>query len=251
MQARILRPGFLVSIRSSIRGGPQYRRVDLDAEKRSDGSTIAKWETTREIADPEEYERAVKTRSKCRAQVTGVCSRSEFGLLCPEARANDLEDGIAEARRLAEVFNDQARTCHVDVYAIAGRIANDDVEASRAISSELRDLMAEMEKGIRGADPQSIRDAANRARQLGQMLDGDAAKATEDAISQARSAARELVKRVVKGAEDAATVVSEIKTDQISNARFAFLDLDEGEHEAAPVTPRVVDLEPEESAART
>lgn len=243
MRTRILQPGYLVSLKSSIRGGPSYHRVDLGAETRPDGSTVNEWQTTRELQDPDEYERAVKVRSKCRAHVTGICSRSEFGLLCPTSREDALGDAISAARLLASAFNNGAQTCHVDMYAIAGRIADDDAEAARAVASEIRDLMTAIDSGIQAADPKAIRDAANKARSLGAMLSGEAAEKAQAAIKQAREAAREIVKRIVKSGENAATVINEIKTDAIGKARFAFLDFEEGSHEAAPVAPRALDLD--------
>jgi hypothetical protein len=146
---------------------------------------------------------------------------------------------------LADDFNATSATCHVSVYAIAGRIADDDVEAARAISSEIRDLLSAMQSGIAAADPEAIRDAANRARSIGAMLSGDAADAVSSAIDQARAAAREITRRVEKSGERAADVIAELRTEAIASARFAFLDLDEEkEVEDAPVAARAVEFAP-------
>ena len=40
--------------------------------------------------------------------VVAVCSQSTFGLLCPEDKQDTLMEAIAEARGIAQDFNDSA-----------------------------------------------------------------------------------------------------------------------------------------------
>lgn len=249
MKMSVLRPGLLVSLKTSIKGGVNYQRVDLEPEHvDATGASVAKWETLREIPDPAEYERAVVARSAARAQITAVCSASSFGLLCPVHRESDLAAAIDAAREITDRHNAGAACTHVDVYALVGRIAQDDAEAARAISAEVRELLETMQQGIAAADPAAIREAATKARALGQMLSADVAGKVSQAIDQARGAAREIVRRVEKAGEAAAVVVGELATQRIEAARFAFLDLDEGgEVGAAPVDAPArggIDLEP-------
>src|SRR5262249_19083139 len=150
------------------------------------GERVASWETQRTIADPEEHERAVKARSKARSIITGVCAASAFGLLCPVSRERDLESAIADARRVTEEFNAGAKLSSVSVYVITGRVADNDVEAVRAINSELRELLDSMRDGVRDLDATAIREAANKARALGQMLSAEAQEKVKEAIDAAR-----------------------------------------------------------------
>jgi hypothetical protein len=171
MQTSTLRPGLLISLKTSIRGNVTYDKRDIEREYLTEaGTKYAKWETIREIQDPAEHERATKVRSRARSIISGICAKSAFGLLCPENAAVNLERAIAEARHLADEFNATAKVTRLDVYTIAGRIAPDEVEAVRAINSEVRDLLAGMVEGISNFDVKLIRDAANRARSLGHML---------------------------------------------------------------------------------
>lgn len=246
MKTTTLRPGLLVSLKTSIRGGVAYKRVDLEPEHATpDGAAEARWETTRTVEDPEEHERAVKARGKCRSIVTAICSASEFGLLCPQSKERDLDAAVAASRLLADEFNRSATRCRIEVYTLVGRVASDDAEAARAIGSEVRELLDAMESGIRAADPTAIREAARRAKALGAMLTEEASGRVSTAIEQAREAARAIVRRVEKAGETAATVVAECKLDAIAAARFAFLDIDMPEvkpaEPVAPVAP-VVDL---------
>ena len=246
MKASVLRPGLLVSLKTSIRGGVNYHRTEIEPDHSTeDGARRARWDTVRDIPDAAEFERATQARGKARALVSSVCCASSFGMLCPSARAADLDEAVAEARKVAEEHNATARLTRLDVFVLVGRIAQDDAEAVRAVTSEVRELLDAMQEGIKAANPEAIREAANKARNLGSMLNEDVSGKVADAIAQARSAARELVKRVGKAGESAADVVKEINVEKISGARFAFLDLDQpGQVTTEAPAPRAVELPP-------
>jgi hypothetical protein len=115
----------------------------------------------------------------------------------------------------------------------------------------MRELLADMREGVAKADPEAIREAARKARELDGMLSPELAGKVSLAIIEARKAARIITARVAKAGETAADVVRELGVKQMEAARFAFLDLEEG---AAPESEapagRGVDLAPE-SAPRT
>jgi len=158
MRTSTLKPGLLVALATRVDGGVNYKRVDLDQEHTTDdGSKMARWETTRTIEDPAEFDRATKLRGKCRSLITAVCSASDFGLLCPASREAELDAAMTEATRLADEFNRSAARSCVSVYVLKGRIAQDDAEAVRAIGSEVRGLLDQMERGIQAASPEAIR----------------------------------------------------------------------------------------------
>jgi hypothetical protein len=242
MQTSTLRPGLLVSLKTSIRGNISYDHRDIERDHLTeDGRQLAKWETERTISDPAEYEAATKVRSKVRSIISGVCANSAFGLLCPEKSADDLDKAIAEARRMADEFNATAKLTSVRLYVIAGRIAPDDVEAVRAINSEVRDLLANMADGIRNLDVKAVRDAADRARDIGRMLAPDAQARVQEAIDLARSTARQ----IVKAGEQAAQEIDQRTIRRITEARTAFLDLEPVAEVAVPAAEgRAVDFEP-------
>jgi hypothetical protein len=239
-----LRPGLLVSLKTSIVGNAEYRRFTIEADHiTEEGSRRAKWETERVILDPVERKRASETRSKCRALVSRVCSASTFGLLCPEDRRGELDDAVREAQRLSREFNMNATLTRVHVYVIAGRIAPDDEQAARAIASDVRGLLEEMEQAIQRLDVKAVRDAANRAKSMGQMLTPGAAERVKLAVD----AARTIAKRIVKAGEESAAVIDQMLVKRITDSRTAFLDLDEQAIEVSAPTSeaRAVDFEPE------
>jgi hypothetical protein len=223
----LLKPGFLVSLKTVLHGGTHYARKDLDAEQdRPDGASVAAWETVRTIDNPAEHSAAVKARSAARSAICKACTHTAFGLLCPESNVEALNAACAEAQRIAEEHNANASSTLVYVYVLRGRIASTDEEAARAIASEVRGLLSEMEQGIRQADAGAVRDAANRAKALGSVLDAVQAEKVAEAVEQARKAARTIVKRIEKDGEAAEKVLRDISIKSIEAARFAFLDFE-------------------------
>jgi hypothetical protein len=243
MQSTTLRPGLLVSLNTSVRGNVEYYKQDIDAAYRSnDGTVRAKWETEKVIRDPAEYEAAIKIRGKIRSLISGICAKSAFGLLCRQDRKDDLEAAIAEGQQMARDFNRTARLTAVSAYVVTGIIAQDDAQAVQAINSEIRELLQNMEAGVRQLDVESIRDAANRAKNLAAMLTPEAAARVQVAIDAVRTTARQLV----KAGETASVEIDARAIRAITESRTAFLDLDDnGQEMAAPVVSgRALDLDP-------
>lgn len=224
MNTTTLRPGVLVSLKTSILGNVQYSKQTIEGEHLiEDGKQKSKWETERVIADPIEFEAAKKARSRARGLVASVCANSSFGMLCPESSLDLLEDMIKAARKETEEFNATSKMTRVSLYVITGRIAPDDVEAVRAINSECRELLAEMQVGVENLDVKSVRDAANRARNLSTMLSPNAGAALRSAIEMARAAARQ----IVQAGEQTTMEIDRRTVNALKEARTAFLDLDE------------------------
>lgn len=248
IQATTLRPGLLVSLSTRVVGNVSYRKNVIEPEHiTAEGTQQARWETERTVTDPEEHETSKKVRGKCRSMITGTCAKSAFGLLCPLDKQENLERAIVDARRLAEQFNETAQIARIEIYAITGRIAQDDVEAVRAISSEVRDLLDAMADGVRNLEPQAIRDAANAARNLGTMLTPAASERIQVAIDTARRVARD----IVKAGEQASIEVDVLAIAKITEARTSFLDIGDAVDIATPeAEARAVDLAPESDPER-
>lgn len=241
-----LRPGFLIGLKTSVRGNVSYQKETIEAEHRTrNGAEKAKWQTERTISDPEEFKKANQVRMKARQIIGSVCANSAFGLLCPESQLPQLELAIKDARREVARFNRTATLTRVSVYVISGRIARDDVEAMRAINSEVRDLLKSMSDGVKNLDVEAVRGAANRARNIGSMLSPEAADKIKSAIETARGAAR----KIVKAGETAAQEIDREAIRAITQARTAFLDIDDADAPeiASPdAEARAIDLHTEE-----
>jgi hypothetical protein len=240
VKTTVIRPGLLVSLKSTVSGGVSYSRVDLPAGSEDAVSNVSRWETTKVTADPDEHTRATKARSSAVKAIRKVCAETSFGLLCPESSEADLEAAVALARSIAADFNKDAAHSRVDVYVLTGRIASSDAEAARAIGREVADLITSMNKAIDDLDPKAIRAAANRARDMSAMLSPELSNKVGEAVDAARKAARTITQRVEKNGEDSAVVLAAIQRGNIEAARFAFLDLDDGEVVAAePALPAI------------
>lgn len=241
-----LRPGLLVGLKTSIEGNVDIVRTELvEDHLEADGSRVARWETERTVLDAAEHETAVKVRSKARGLLTGICARSDFGLLCPEDKKPQLEAAVREARRLCDEFNIGARLTEIKFFVVTGRIAVDDVEAIRAINNEVRGLIDEMQQGITKLDVEAVRAAASKAKQLGSMLSPDAQARIQGAIDAVRGEA----KKMIKAGEQAATEIDVTVLAKLAEARTAFLDLDAaGEVIQPDAATRAIDLDPEVDA---
>jgi hypothetical protein len=240
-----LRPGLLVSLKTSLRGNVKYDKVDLN-EEHDGAQEKVKWETTRTIDDAAEYDAGKKAQSRASSIIRGVCTKSAFGLLCPEAQAWRLDDAVAQAHAVVDAFNATAQLSRLSVFVIAGKIASDDVEAVRAINSEVRDLIDTMADGMQKLDAKTIRDAADKARDLGNMLSPEASVRVAVAIKTARDAA----KQIVKAGEAASIEVDQYAINQLKTQRTAFLDLGEAVEIQRPTSEgRAIDLTPENGNA--
>jgi hypothetical protein len=107
-----LRPGFLVSLKTSLRGNVHYERTDI-----ADEGAVQEWNTKRTIEDPEEHDRAKKARAKASAAVRRVCSLSEIRELLAEMSTgveNGNTDAIREAasrvKGIGEMLSTEAQT---------------------------------------------------------------------------------------------------------------------------------------------
>ena len=191
-----LRPGMLVSLKTSITGlNVNYKRRVLEAEHITDGGQLqAKWETDKLVLDAAEHDAANKARADARNAIAAACVQSDFGLLCPQDRADKLKDATEKANGIIAAFNATAKLSNISVYVMTGKIETMDREAIRAIHSEVRDLLMDMASGIQRLDVKMTRDAANKARALLAMLVEAPAASLEVAIDFARDAARAIVK---------------------------------------------------------
>lgn len=191
----VIRPGFLVSLKTTLIGNISYHKVVLEREHiDADGAEKAKWQTERVIGDRREHDAGRKAQADARAKITSVCTNTAFGLLCPEDQADVLQNAIREAKEVAAQFNRTARLSRVNVYAIVGKIAPDRFDVVEAMASEALTLLDQMTAGIRNREPAEIRTAANELRKLGDMFSENGRAQLKTAIDAGRGAARKIGK---------------------------------------------------------
>jgi hypothetical protein len=230
MKTSLIRPGIMVSLKTTVRGGVQYVRKDLE-----EAETVSRWETTRTTEDPIEHDRATKARSKARSTIAKVCCATAFGLLCPEERESELDAACAEAQRIVSEYNASSTYCKIAVYVLPGRVASTSEQAARAIGEEVRTLIEAMNDGIDKVSPEAIREAVQKAKAVSAMLGAEQQEKVADAIEQARKAARIITKRIAEKGEATAIVLADIQRGAIQQARLCFIDYDAPEAPAADV----------------
>lgn len=220
-----IKPGILVSLKTRVVGGISYVKSDIAEE--TDGKTeIKQWHTTKTVVDADEVERAQLARSRAATAVRSCCIGTPFGLLCPASRVEELDAAVIRARSLTDSHNDASVHTTVELFVLRGQVASDDVEAMRAIGAEMAALSEDMKAGIDNVNPKRIREAAKRAKELGAMLDEANQEKVKAAVLSARKAARDIVRRIEKGGENAQKVIQDLDTANVVGLKFAFLDVD-------------------------
>lgn len=234
-----IRPGLLVAVKTSIKGNVSYKKSDTHVVTLEDGVEQAKWDTERRIKNAAEQEAATKVRSKARGFIASVCSTTDFGFLCPLNAKPELDKAIVEARKVCEAFNDTSTVTKIRFAAVTGTIAQDDYQAVRALRREVTELITDMKDGLENLDVSTVREAAKRAKQLGQMLSPEAQVRLELAIK----AVRENITKIVAAGDTGAAEIDRRTIEALTEARTAFLDLDGADDIVQPAAEgRTVDM---------
>ena len=244
-----IKPGVLVALRTSIRGNVQYEKQNLNEGVLPGGAAVREWETKRTVYDPAEYERAVKVRQKARNTIALACVVSSYGLLCPTENQDALDTAVREARKVVREFNANAKLTSVSLNVFGARIADNDVEAARAIGNELNDLMRAMERGVAKLDVEGIRKAATAALQVSNMVSPGMQERVTDFVKQAR----DLATKINKNAEVAAKEIDAATMQVLASKRTAFLEIGEFEEVEGPraAAGRALDFTPEAEVPAT
>jgi len=221
-----IRPGLLVAVKTSIKGNVSYKKSDTHVVALEDGSERAEWDTERRIKDAAEQEAATKARGRARTLISSVCSATDFGYLCPVMLKPELDKAIDEAKKICDEFNKTSKFTKIRFGAVQGSIAQNDYQAVRAIRREVTELITDMTDGLKNLDVSTVREAATRAKQLGQMLSPEAEVRLELAIKQARESARKLAKQIEEAGDKGVTEIDRVTIARLTEARTAFLDLD-------------------------
>jgi hypothetical protein len=223
-----LKPGMiLVALSIKIRGGVHYDRVELERELRDDHSERSAWKTVKTVADVDERQAAEQARHSARYAIKRHCTRTPWGLMCAGENEGELLAGITEARKVENGFNAGASHSHLHVAVFCGRVAEDDVEAARAVRGEIQQILRDVRGAIEGGDVRSMRDLATQTKQMYNLLDEGAEEraALSGAVKAIRRVARDVVRLVEKKGDELESVLTEENLKPINDARWAFRHL--------------------------
>jgi hypothetical protein len=223
--------GLAVDLTVRITGGVEYKRT-MKTSRNVGTAKVEEWETEKITANAEEQATAVALRGDIRHQITRLCARTPLGdlLLIPPDREPDVRAALDAARLRVEAHNAAASHHHLVMGCVLLRFVPEDEWTARSIRGEIFSVLTRMETGIGSADAEAIREGADAARRVLPMLTPEASVALDAAIEEARRAAREIVRRIVKGGEAAEEVIAEIQelgTARITDAMIFFAGTEE------------------------
>lgn len=245
-EVKMLKPGILVSLKTSQTGNRSYKKEELERAHIAEGGVErSRWNTTKIVYDPAEAKAAAQTANRARYLVTRLCADTAHGPLCPVERRDDLNAAIVEAREMVREFNETAVFSRVDVNVICGEIIADDLNTVRALFSETERFMAEMQEGLAELDVKKVRAICVKALDVGQMLSPEAGATMALAVN----TAREACKKIVAAGEQAAAEIDQRAINTIGVARSSFLDFnisEDGTEVKAFHAPRALDFAPRE-----
>lgn len=237
-ETQTINPGYLVSLKASVRGGVSYETTDKGEQIEGKSKTTA-WETIKHVTDVDEVKTATEICNKARNMIRAKCIATPFGLLCPKSNLDELNQIIVEGKAIASKHNATARHTQVEIYVLKGEIASNDKEAARAILSDLKSAVEQMKEGIKNTDVEQIRQASTRAKQLSKMLNEKQGEVVSTVIKAARNAATTIAARVIKKGESAKKVILELNLDPVNGLRFANLDTDDSDKTPTVSLPKV------------
>ena len=231
-ETALLKPGRMVSLRSTVRGGVEYDREDLPtacdcaladgprAEVRGpdhatscpmgEGEAVKAWKTVRRIKDPVEWKRAKAVRGRAVAKVWHACVFTEFGLVLPDDRRAKFEEILTEQRQLVHEHNKTTQHTHVTLRVLRSRLERDE-ETETSLAAEVDEVVEDMEACAAASDVDGARKTALKAQKLTAIFSSDVAarvmekvKAARDAATAAAKAARDAAKPKVDDEEEEA-----------------------------------------------
>ena len=232
MEATTFRAGLAVDLTVRISGGVEYKRTEKRAPRKVGTAVIEEWETEKTVANAAEWEKAVALRGDLRHSISRLCARTPLGdlLLIPPDRETDVRAALDAARSKVDAHNASASAHHLVMGCVLLRFVPEDEWTARSIRGEIFAVLTRMDQGIGNADAEAIREAADAAKRVLPMLTSIAAPVLEQAVEEARRAAREITRRIGKGGESAEAVIGEIMehgTGRIADAMIYFAGTEE------------------------
>lgn len=219
-----IRPGILVGLRTSVKGGVEYTRLDKGIVEEDDGAVVEKWDTEKKTLDPEEHRLASAARNRARYLIKSTCAQTPFGLIAQDEER--LEESVRAAKQHIREFNQQAQHSIVQIHVIRARFAADDAEAAESIRAALQDLLERLEGLTARGDVDGVRNLCNQeANDLRRLIE-ESTGVTEEfdaAIACARRNATE-VNRRRKAGEEMDAIRADINVQPIRAAHVTLLE---------------------------
>lgn len=218
--AAVVKPGLLVVIKSSVRGGAEYdrREMSTDDVDPAGAEQVRAWATVQRVFDPDELAGAKAVRGRAVGWLWARVAQTPYGLVVTDDRVHAFDAALAKARAAVDAFNGGARHVRVTLRVLKTRLLLE--EAAAAFEEAAEEAVEELDaRDFKTAeDVEEIRKVADRAADFAAVLRGDLAERVLAKIREARAAATAAAKEVRGDAPAADRPAKSKKTPKVRAA---------------------------------
>jgi hypothetical protein len=191
-----LSPGRLVKIKTAIKGNKKQKRQVVEPEHvLEDGvATQQSALTVKRINDPSEQREAELIRGRAVNHIESLCTKSDFGHLCPETRVDLLREREREAYAMVDDFNANSRITTIEFHTLFARVPTDEEAVARKFCAEMADLMEGIADAVAEGDAESARDMLKRVESIATDFLPQLAESANATVDLVRTALRRIAK---------------------------------------------------------
>jgi len=259
MEITNLNASYAVALHVSLIGGISYKRDYKESTVRNDGAEIRKWETESVVLDKEERNEATKLKSRIYNLVDKATVKTLLGPVCQKEKREALEKALEEVDKVQEDFNNEARTCHLDVHYAIFSISPGDPMMVKVVADQVISATQDIEEALTLQDrlalnrvpkrflgnhspgeimllPETerdallvrvraelIRNALKNLKGVETLFPGDASQEILNAVKEARIAARRIIQKVDKKKESLEEILKETSLSGVKRTRAFFI----------------------------
>lgn len=253
-RAYVLQPcnAVLLDLRVTDRHGGsavKYDRHHVEEEhtplpNSSDRTEKVRIETTRTIAAEDEYHQAVAlcgrlrnrirlggdqdltlgkaaTRAKSERGYTPLCGNTPFGLLSALHRTSELTEARTEVLAAVQIANQRLQHYRLSGGVLIAKIETDATAAAQSLAQMIRESMDNILAAFKAGDVEKMRQVCNDLRGFDALVDTSTAKSIQEAVKEAREAAKIVVKEARGKGRQIEEVQRMVSLAAIDRARVA------------------------------
>ena len=247
LQKLTFEPSVLIIPNISVNGGVEYDTAVKGTHIDEQGREVTEWETIKRVLDPAERAEAVnlaRTIKRAIRNDTGSVE-TKFGLVCPTSNGDSIDPAEADIRRRVAEFNSRSRYSKLSFTPMFVEIASDDERAIAAMTQNMLEAMADLEKAMKAMDVKRTKDIINKLVGMDQLLPEGRGQAIKDLVKTVRKQANRFAKVCREKGEEVARAEAAIKSSVVSRARFAVFGSVADEEEPEQAEPETLAQETE------
>ena len=196
-----LKPSILILHDVSLTGNVSYKTTSRE-EETNGKNELVKWETTREIQDKPEHDRAraLRARIKTALKTATKGAISDIGLFAPDIPQTFEAITEAEKEIIQQVdeFNSGAYYSRIYSQIITFQITSDNAQALQAISQMITNGLTDLKAAVKAANPDAIRDVLKEMKGLDALLPDAKSEELKKLMDAMKKKARDITKEIKK-----------------------------------------------------